>query len=111
MWSVPESIRFLDPGSGGISYLIIPDFIKEPLAGSYKFESKEIIDTKAGHFHVNKIISIAADPFIGKLMEPMLKKWVLWVEDSDRRLVVKTIFVDGSKTILESISNIEQSKQ
>jgi hypothetical protein len=97
--------RFLDPRSGGIYYSINPDTLREPSPSIIRYASDEIITTKAGSFRVKKLIFVGADPFISKLMEPILKKIAFWVEDSDRRIVIKISTFAGDE-ILEEISNI-----
>ncbi len=104
------SIRMLDVRSGGISYTIMPEFMKEPMAGFYKIDSKLTVKAGAGTFSVNKIIAIGGDPFFAKLLEPILKKFAYYVEDSDRRLVVKVNTFAGD-IVLEEISNVNLKKR
>ena len=99
------SIRFLDAQKGGIAYMIAPFMLKDPAPVAFKYISSETIKTKAGSFRANKINIIIADAFIGKLMEPMMKTTALWIEDSDRRLLLK-VQLFGNETVLEEISNV-----
>ncbi len=100
------SPRFMDVKSGGIFYLVGPAFFKEPVPVTLKYEAKASIGTKAGTFRVKKMATVIADPFIGKLMEPFTKEGSTWVEDSDRRLLIKIHRSDENETFLEEISNI-----
>jgi hypothetical protein len=97
--------RVMDTGSSGVVYEVIPDMLKEPLPVSYSFGKKEKINVKAGSFMVCSVITEMADPFIGKLMSPFLKSSRAYVEDSDRKLVVKVDVMD-QENMLEGISNV-----
>ncbi len=96
---------FLDNRSGGIMYLINPAFFKEPLPVSFKHLSADTIRTKAGTFRTSKAVIIFADAFISKLMEPLLKGTAMWVEDSDRRILIKAEMA-GYVAFIEEISNV-----
>ncbi len=99
--------RFLDPRSPGIFYMVAPEIMKNPIPFSIKLAKKENISTKAGNFIANKVNTISGDPFIGKLMEPFIKNWIIWVADSDSRLIVKLRPPAGGLSIvLEEISNV-----
>jgi hypothetical protein len=100
------SPRFMDSRSGGILYLVAPTVLKEPIPVILKSGVKSILSTKAGSFHVNKIETVMADPFIEKLYEPIAKKSGYWVEDSDRRLMIKIQQTD-IESFLEEISNVK----
>ncbi len=97
--------RLIDPKSPGIIYFVMPDFMKDPLSISLRLGKKETVKVKAGTFSVNEVIMIAADRFIAKLAEPFLKNSSYWVEDSDRRLIVKGQGL-GEDIQLEEISNV-----
>ena len=99
------SDRLIDPRSPGIMYWVIPNFMKEPLQFTFKIEKKETISVKAGTFKANKVIIYTGDPFLRKLAEPFLKNSCVMVEDSDRRLPLKTQ-VQGYDEVLEEISNV-----
>ena len=66
-------------------------------------KGREDIQTKAGVFHTVKVGMKAADPFLGKLLESYTKEMFIWVEDSDRALVVKTQNVGDTYLMLEKI--------
>ena len=104
-FSSSYAYRFIDPHSPGILYYVLPDFMKEPIPLTFRYDKKETIATKAGTFLVNNIIVILGDPFLGKLMAPFLKNFNLMIEDSDRRSPVKQLFT-GAETVLEEISNV-----
>ena len=99
------SMRFMDVSSPGIMYIISPGGIKDPIPFTYRYVAKETISTKAGTFRVKRAKTVMGDPFLGKLMEPVLKNANLWFEDSDRKLLIK---VDGFGQLLtlEEISNV-----
>ena len=97
--------RFLNPENGGISYSIIPEVMKEPIATTMIFLSKDTLQTKAGVFRVRKYYTIMADPFLAKLMEPVMNKSVMMIEDTVRRVVVKSD-IPGGRVELEEISNV-----
>ncbi len=101
-----HSARFIDAKSGGIAYMIAPFMIKDPAPVTFKYISTETIKTKAGVFRANKINIVVADAFIGKLMEQVMKTSALWIEDSDRRILLKVQLM-GNDTILEDISNVK----
>ena len=98
--------RFFDPASHGIIYLIIPTFIKEPLAMTFNYEKKENLTVKAGTFHINKVHISMGDQFIGRLMGTFLNSTSAYVEDSERRIVIKKIFLN-EEVVLEEISNVK----
>jgi hypothetical protein len=102
--------RLIDPHSPGILYYVIPDFMKEPIPLTFRYDGKDTITTPAGTFRVNKLAVTMGDPFIGKLMAPFLKNLNLMIEDSDRRSPVKQQMA-GSETVLEEISNVNISKE
>jgi hypothetical protein len=82
--------RFLDPQSKGSAYMVMPDFMKDPLQYTIQYTGEDTVTTKAGTFRVNKLIFVIADPFVGKLMDSFLKSTYDLVEDSGRRLVIKS---------------------
>ncbi len=98
--------RFFDPSSHGIIYIILPTFMKEPLAMTFNYENKENLTVKAGTFRVYKGHISMGDQFLGKLMGTFLKSTSAYIEDSDRRLVIKKVFQD-EEIILEEISNVK----
>ncbi len=98
--------RFLDVRNGGILYMVSPEFLKDPVPFSFKYESRETIRTKAGQFAAIKGAVVSGDPFIGQLVGPLLKKFAIWYEDSDRRLTVKIQLAYGGYMELEEISNV-----
>jgi hypothetical protein len=97
--------RFMDARSGGIIYMVAPFLLKEAAPVTFKYIATETIQTKAGTFRAHKINIIVADPFIGKLLDSMTKSSALWIEDSDRRLLIKSQLM-GNDTVLEEVSNI-----
>ncbi len=100
------SPRFMDPKSGGIMYLVAPAFLKDPVPITIMSAAKEIIETTAGTFNVIKVNTIMADPFIGKLMEPIIKSSGYWIEDSDRKLLIKIKRSADNESTLDEISNV-----
>ncbi len=99
--------RFLDPLNTGVYYKIIPEFMKDAMPVTMKFLSKETIKVKAGTFRVNKYSIVMADPFVGKLVESVMKNSIIMIEVSERRLVVKSD-IPGGYVELEEISNINK---
>ena len=104
-WGGSTLIRLFDLRSGGIYYNITALFMKEPMPLTVKYISTETVQTKAGSFRTSKINIVAGDPFLGKLLEPMMKTSGYWIEDSSRRLLVKDEMA-GAGVILEEISNV-----
>lgn len=98
--------RFMDIRSQGTMFLITPEYLKDPMPFSFKYEADETIRTKAGTFHTKKLSVVTGDPFISKLSEPLLKRFATWIEDSDRRLAVKVQIAYGGELVLEEISNV-----
>ncbi len=98
--------RFFDPRNHGILYLLIPTFLKDPLPVSFDYVSTETITVKAGTFRVKKIKSLWGDAFIGNLLDSFSKNLRIYIEDSDRRVVVKKEYPGGEEIVLEDISNI-----
>jgi hypothetical protein len=98
--------RFFDPRNHGILYILIPNFLKDPIPVSFDYGSIETISTKAGAFRVKKIKSSWGDAFIGNLLDSFSKNLSIYVEDSDRRIAVKKVYPGGEEIILENISNI-----
>ena len=84
-----EGIRFLDIKKPGIAYFVVPEIIKEPLPLSFRIIGREKIVTPAGTFDTIKIGFLIADSFLERLMQKFTQETVLWIEDSDRRLVIK----------------------
>ena len=70
---------------------------------SFRVVKKELLETKAGRFNTLKIGFSSADPFISKLMDSYIKTTFIWVEDSERALIVK-VDVPGVINELESVS-------
>ncbi len=99
--------RLIDPSGGGYMYWIIPKLLKEPLAVSARIDKKEVITTGAGAFRVIKIDLLLGDPFISRLAESLLKSHGYYVEDSNRKLVIKEL-IPGGFSILEDITNVIQ---
>ncbi len=98
--------RFIDPGTPGIYYLALPNFLKEPLAVTSSYEnSKILITAKPLVFKVRKLKAVMADPFIAGLTGPLMKSLSVYIEDSDRRLMIKSREMQ-TEIILEEISNI-----
>ena len=101
------SERLVDPTSKGIMYWVIPDFMKEPMAMTFKTDHKiQTITSKAGTFRVYKIVMYVGDRFLAKLAESMLKNNVCFVEESPRHLMIKTSAM-GSDEILEEVSVVK----
>ncbi len=103
MWMF--STRFMDFKSVGVVFLIVPEVLKTPLSCTFTFISKETISTKAGTFRVNKVGFMVSDPFLMKLMGWMAKDVYSYVDESDRRIMVKT-HTPSSEWVLEEISNV-----
>ncbi len=99
--------RFIDPDSPGIFYLVVPEIMKNPIPLSLRNVSTGTLETKAGIFRIKKEKVLSGDPFIGKLMEPFLKNWEIWVEDSSRRLIIKLHTPSDDYIMLEQISNVK----
>ncbi len=106
MWSsIYFTLRFLDVRSPGVEYVIIPEVMKEPIPFSAVYLGKETIKTGAGSFDVIKAKMPMGDPFLGRLLDPMMGNAYSMIEDSDRRLVVKIGAADNGN-VLEEISNV-----
>ena len=107
MWGQIYMQRFLDVRKGGIYYSVVPQGMKSPVPFSWKFLSSENIQTKAGNFRVERYDFIAADPFMGKLLEAYLKSAIYQVEESNRHLTVRAGLA-GGEIVLEGISNVKK---
>lgn len=107
LWSLNIiAFRLIDVKSPGIIYYAIPDLMKEPMPLTFRYNNKEeTVSTKAGIFRTRMLITTWADPFIGKLLEPLLKNSTTLIEDSARRLFVK-FDMTGTEALLEEISNV-----
>ncbi len=101
------SVRFMNIKSPGVFYFVIPEALKEPIAITYKILGSETVITGAGTFQTYKIGFVSADPFLAKLLDTFTKIMIIWVEKSDRHLVVKMQLPAGTFR-LESISNVIQ---
>jgi hypothetical protein len=95
--------RIFGIANNGILYLIEPEILKDPISMSFDIKGREDIQTKAGIFHTVKVGMKVADPFLGKLLESYVNSMFVWVEDSNRALVVKIQDFDGVYMILEDI--------
>lgn len=102
------SLRFLDFRKGGIVYAAAPEYMKEPMPNTYTIQSKETIQTANGSYKTVRLGWSEADPFIDKLLGPIIKNIGYWLEDSDRKLVVKVKAPsgDGTYTELAEVSNV-----
>ncbi len=96
---------FMDVRSGGIIYMVAPFMLKEAAPVTFKYQASETITTKAGNFRALKETFLISDPFIGNLMDSFLKTSKFWIEDSGRKLLLKSQ-LGGTEVILEGISNI-----
>ena len=101
-------VRFLDITGPGIAIFVIPEILKEPLPVNFRFLGKEKVSTKAGDFNTIKIGFTVADTFLGQLMRSFTKETILWLEDSDRRILVKMKSPDND-FVLEEITNVKTS--
>ena len=99
--------RYLDIKGPGIVYILEPVIMKEPLPVSLRFIKNEVIDTPCGKFNTVKVGGVIADPFLGKLIKSYMDELFIWVENSERRLVVK-IQSPSATWILESITNTKE---
>lgn len=81
--------------------------MKEPLPASFRVIKNEVIDTPCGKFNTTKIGGVIADPFLSKLIKSYMDEMFIWVENSERRILVK-IQSPGATWILESITNIKE---
>ncbi len=98
-------IRFLDITGPGIAIFVVPEIIKEPLPMTFRFIGREKITTKIGVFKTIKVGFIVSDTFLSRLMQPFTKETFVWLEDSDRRLVIK-MKSPNQEFILTEIGNI-----
>ncbi len=103
--SMYYALCFLDYRSGGIMYLVNAAFFKDPMPLSFRLISKENLTTKAGIFGALKMKMTVPDPFLSRLLGPVLEGSSIWIEDSDRRLLLKGE-LSGDTGVLEDISNI-----
>ncbi len=99
------SARFMDIKCPGVFYFILPEALKDPIPLTFKTIKKETLTTKAGTFKTVKMGMNAADPFLARLIEPFSRMMYLWVEDSDRKLIVQ-IQLPAGFFKLEEISNM-----
>ncbi len=97
--------RFMDISRPGILFYVMPELLKEPLPVYYRIIGKEKIKSNAGTFNTIKITLMAADPFLSKLMDSISKDTFFWIEDSDRKLIVKFQSM-GFSLLLDEISNV-----
>lgn len=97
--------RFLDITGPGIVYLCEPRALKQPIPISFRFLGRETVRTPAGEFKTLKISMVIADPFLSKLMQPMLRESYIWLEDSPRLLIVKVSGL-GADHILEEVTGM-----
>ncbi len=95
--------RYLDLNGGGISYIIAPQIIKEPIPGSLVKLGKETIETKAGKFITIKYGFSIGDPFLATLAQAYTREIFIWIEDNSRSLLIKGQ-KPGETTVLEEIS-------
>ena len=79
--------RFVDLGSPGIYYLVIPQ-LKFPIAMHMKAGEKKDVTVTAGTFKVIRSTPSMGNSLIGKLLEPAFKNRSIWIEDSPRRLFI-----------------------
>ena len=87
--------------------MVSPQFMKEPLPNYYNVGTQDKIETPAGVFDVLKLNGGLADPFIGKLLGPIIAGSGYWVENTDRRLVIKIQRNSaGDGSVIEKIGNI-----
>ncbi len=98
-------VRFLDITNPGLATFIIPEIVKEPLPIYFRVEGREKITLKSGTFNTLKLSIVIADSFLSQLMQSYIKETMLWMEDSDRRLVIKMNSPIGN-FYLDEISNI-----
>ena len=97
--------RYLDLSSEGMAYLVEPSILKDPIPFTVKIFAHETVTTPVlGKFPAKKYGALISDPFIGKLINSMMSETFMWVEDSPRKLVVKTQNYTGETLYLESIS-------
>lgn len=96
-------LRYFDINSSGVFCIIEPHFLKNTIPCTLEFTGKEKITTNAGEFNTIKVKFIIKDPFIGALMSRFTKSMKIWIEDSPRKLIVKTtgeyeVFIDTIST-------------
>ena len=84
-------IRFMDIVKGGLFYVIIPPYIKEPLPCTIQILGRETVTTKAGSFKTLKLSFSISDPFLGRMIQVLNRQgsYFIWKEDSERGLLVK----------------------
>jgi hypothetical protein len=73
--------------AGGIIYLVMPQFLKDPVPLSIKKTGIDNIETPAGNFKAYKYSGYTADPFLGSLMKPWMDTTFIWADTNG--LVVK----------------------
>jgi hypothetical protein len=99
------SFRYFDVFKPGIFYVVVPAIVKEPLPVSFKVIGREKIKTGMGEFDTIKLGVSISDPFLGKLLDSFLESTTLWIENSDRKLLVK-MDAAGVYAELEAVSNV-----
>jgi hypothetical protein len=98
--------RLMDTESHGIIYWVMPYFMKDPMPVTLRSIKKETISIKSGTYKTIKVDTVMGDRFFATLMEPFTKYSSVLVEDSDRRLLIKSQ-VQNKVTLLEEISNVK----
>ncbi len=93
--------RFMDIKKPGVLLLVQPGIIKEAVPVSFIYKGKEDITTIAGKFHTLKYNFQIADPFMGKLLENYVKYSSIWIEDSERALLIKVTYPGATSEIEE----------
>lgn len=97
------SPRVLDTRAGGwLSYANL-SFAKGAMLFSFEYESRESVRTNAGAFDCDKAVVKVRAPFPFSLMMPFIPTTHFWIEDSDRRIVVKVQGTGGSEYVLEEV--------
>jgi len=83
--------RFLDTQSKGVFYGIYPSVVKQAVPVTVRFLGKETVTTPAGVFPTIRLSVSVVDPFLANLLDNYIREMSIWIEDSPRALVIKSM--------------------
>ncbi len=81
-------MSFLDVNGGGTVYMAVPSVFKDALACSFRYAGHEKLMVKAGEFQALKVEFIVTDPFLSKILEPMMKGSEVLIDAQTRIMLV-----------------------
>ena len=98
--------RLFDINKSGSILIVDPSYVKDPVEGYFKLYGEEHIKTPAGEFDTFKVGFKMTDPFLGKLLSGFTDNFFFWIEDSPRRLMIKSQLGDNINELIK-ISNMQ----